>query len=115
MRSSCLCETRARLWDEGADAQIVLDREPGKQPPVLGHVRDAELDDAMRRKVTDRTAIEHHRAAAQRHQPGNDAHQCGLAGTIWADHAYRLTLRHLERHVEQSAERTVASRDGGKG
>ncbi len=49
-----LGELRARRRDEGADAQIVLDGEPRKQPAVLRHMRDALLDDAMRRQAGER-------------------------------------------------------------
>ena len=40
-----LGEARARRRDEGADAQILLDRQPRKQPAVLRHMGDAVLDD----------------------------------------------------------------------
>ena len=47
-----------RRRDEGADAQIFLDAQPRKQPPVLRHMGDALLDDAVRRQAADRPAFE---------------------------------------------------------
>src|ERR1700674_2003777 len=109
-----LREQPARLRDEGADAQIVLDGELGKQPAVFRHMRDAALDDAMRRQAGERRALEGQRPGGRRDQPGNDPHQRGLAGAVRPDHADRLAGRDLERDVEQGTERAVAGGDRGK-
>jgi hypothetical protein len=103
-------DLRARLRDEGADAQIVLDREAREQAPVLRHVGDAALDDAMGGKPVERAAVERHGAGNHRHEAGDDAHHGRLAGTVRADHADRLAGFNVERHVEQGAERSVSGR-----
>ena len=45
-----LAELRPRRGNEGAHAQIVLDCHAREQAAVFRHVRDAQLDDAMRRR-----------------------------------------------------------------
>ena len=45
-----LAELRPRGGDEGAHAQVVLHRHAREQAAVLRHVRDAEFDDAVRRR-----------------------------------------------------------------
>jgi hypothetical protein len=107
-----LSETLPGLRDEGADAQVVLDAETRKQPAVLGHVRDALLNHAVRWQAADRPPFQSHRAVSQRQQAGNYAHQRGLAGAVRPDHADRFALRHFERDAEQGLERAVAGRYG---
>src|ERR1700751_3595165 len=48
----------SRLRNEGADAQVVLDGEAREQAPVLRHVGDAALDDAMGGEAVERAAVE---------------------------------------------------------
>ena len=59
-----LGEAGARGRDEGADTQILLDRQLWKQPAVFRHMRDAMLDDVMRRLAADRLPLEGHAAVA---------------------------------------------------
>ena len=105
----------ARPRDEGTDAQVFFDAQARKQPPVFGDVRNALLDDAVRRQATGRVAVERHRPAAHRHQPGNDAHEGGLAGAVRPDHTDNFTLRHFERDPEQGLEGCVAGGHVGEG
>src|SRR5580692_9669883 len=77
-------------------------------------MRDATLDDVMRRLAADRLALEGHAALAERKHAGDDAHQGGLPCAVRADDADRLTPRNLERHAEQRLERSVAGGDGGE-
>ena len=97
-----------RCWNEGADPQVVLHAELGKQAPVLGNVGNSARDDAVRRNTDDRLPIEADTAGKCRDEAGYDAHQGGLAGAVWANHPDRLARRNLERHPEQRAERAVA-------
>ncbi len=104
----------ARLREEGADAQILLDRQLGEEPPVLGNMGDAGLDDAMRRQACERAPLEGKLPRGGAQHPGNDAHQRGFAGTVRPDDADRLAGGDLERNIEQGAKGAVAGADASQ-
>jgi len=101
--------------NEGADAQIVLDGQFRKQPPVFrGRGRcPARPCDAPEGRRTEwpSSVIAPPRSGTS---PEMNAHQRGLAGAVRPDHPDRLALRHFERHVEQGAEGAVTGGNGGK-
>ena len=101
-------EAPAGLGTVGAHAQVFLDAETRKQPAVLRHVGNAAFHDAMRRQAGEQVIIEAQLAPADRDHPGYRAHQRRLAGAVAADHADRLAVPHLERHIEQRPERAIA-------
>jgi hypothetical protein len=100
-----------RRRDEGADAEVFLDREFRKQAAVLRHMGDAVLDDAMRRHAADGAARECQLARKRRDEPGDDAKERGLAGAVRPDHADRLAGVDRERDIRQRPERAIAGRD----
>jgi hypothetical protein len=78
---------------------------------VFRHVRDAEFDDAMRRRGDQIGALHLHAAAARADQPRDHPHQRGFAGAIGSDHRHRLAGVHVERDVEQRLEGAVTGAD----
>ena len=77
-------------------------------------MRDAEFDDAMRRRGGQIGALHVHAAAHRADQAGDDAHQRGLAGAVGADDRNGLAGVHLERDVEQCLEAAIAGVDRAK-
>ena len=101
----------ARARHERAHLQIVVDREPRKQPAVLRHMRDAEADDAMRRRRQHVGAFHRDRALGRPDQARDHPHQGGLAGAVRADHADRLARLDLEADAEQRLKAAIARID----
>jgi hypothetical protein len=76
-----LREPAARLRQERAHLEVLLDGEPRKQPPVLGHVRDAVRDHLVRRNAFERAAV-HRDAAADVDQLRDGSQQRRLARAV---------------------------------
>jgi hypothetical protein len=91
---------RARLRDESADPEIVLNAELGKQTPVFRHMSNPPFHDAMGGHAENRSPLEGDAAAEGCDEPRNHSHQGRLSGAVRADHAHGLARRHLERHAE---------------
>ena len=90
--------------------RFVLHRHAREQAAVLRHMRDAELDDAVGRRG-EIDAFHMHAAAHRADQPGDDAHQRGLAGAVGSDQRDSLSGVHLERDAEQRLEGAVSGVD----
>src|SRR5579885_1084203 len=99
--AEALGERGPRRREIGAHAKIFLHGEAWKEPPVLGHVSDAELDDAMGREPCDRPPFEGELARVRSQHARDHAHQRGLAGAIGADNRDGLASLDRKRYLEK--------------
>ena len=129
VRTSCLgrsrslgnkLRTRARLSASRSRArvgwaprmQILLHGEIGEDAAILGHQRDAGLDDLMRRAMGDVGPVhEHRRAVHLARLPGYGPQEGALAGAIGAEHHHDLAFRHRRRNVLEGAMAAVEDRN----
>jgi hypothetical protein len=81
------------------DDEVFLDREVGKNAPPLGHMRNTDARDLMRRQPDDALAIGLHPAPARRDQSGDAAQNAGLAGPVGAEQDEDNAFIHRERHL----------------
>ncbi len=85
----------------GADADIVHDRQIGKQRHVLEGAADADLGDPVRRPLQDALAFHQDVAGARLVEPGQAVEQRGLAGAVRSDQPQDLSLVHVEGYAVQ--------------
>ena len=83
---------------EGAGAQILLDRQVGKYAAAFGHMRDAERHDLLRRKPVDALAGEDDLAPAEPHKARDRPQGGALAGAVGADDGDDAAVGHV--HVD---------------
>ncbi len=93
----------------GADQQVLLDGQRRKQPPALGHQRDAEAHDLGRAERADRLAAEINAPGLARQQPGDGLEIGGLAGAVGADDRHGLALIEPRVDAEQRLKVAVES------
>ncbi len=99
----------ARERAAGLDAQreVLGDRQIGEERRVLmdgDHAQPSRLD---RREAVDGLAVDDDGAAVGRGRAGEDPHQRGLAGAVFADERVDLARAHVERGVGQRADACV--------
>ena len=92
-----------------AEAQERADAHVGVEDDVLREVADLVAD--LQRRVAQAQAADAHLAARRRKEPGQDAHEGGLARAVRPQQPHDLALRHVERHVVQGADPPVVFRD----
>jgi hypothetical protein len=94
----CLEAPRARRV--GTQSEILLHGQVGENAPILGHKRDASLDDFVRRTMRDIGPVHEHRAALHLAGLAGDGAQKGaLAGAIGPEHDHDLARRYAHRDV----------------
>ena len=106
----------------GAELQVLLHRVLGKELASLGHQREPEIGDLVRRHAADVAAGELDAPFGRAQQPGEAAQRRGLAGAVAAEHGDDLArldregdaLDHLELAVGdvQVARPQAAAWDG---
>ena len=79
-----------------------------KQAAALGHVQQAEVDDAMRRLAGDVVADEDDAAGRGPQQARNRPQECALAGTVAADQGHDVAFGDGEIDAAQHADMAVA-------
>src|SRR3990172_8221660 len=82
-----------------SDAQVLADREPAEDAPVLRHERDAETEDRIGREADDRPACECDVARGGPEDAGDRPERRRLAGAVVAHEADQLALLDLEREL----------------
>jgi hypothetical protein len=92
---------------KGAHLQVLQHGHAGKEPTSLGRLRDAHLDDVVRRASRDVFALEVDLPLARRVQPVDRAQRRRLAGPVRTDQGHDLALAHLERDALQRLDRAV--------
>ena len=92
-----------------AETQERADAHVGVEDDVLREVADLIAD--LQRGVAQAQAADAHLAARRRKEPRQDAHERGLARAVRPQQPHDLALRHVERHVVQSADPPVVFRD----
>ena len=70
---------------EGAELEVLGDREPGEDVASLGGVGEAQGDDLVGGDAVEGLAVEEDAAAAGLEEPGEGAQGGGLAGAVGAD------------------------------
>ena len=112
-------ELAARGAAEGAEQQILLDRQLGKQPPAFRHQRDAEIDDllggAADQIVMHAVDFGDDRAVARPHHAHDAFHQRRLAVAVGAEQHHGLAAADRERNVLDHAHRAVGGVDAADG
>ncbi len=97
---------------DAAQQQIVAHRHLRKHQPAFRHLRDAELDDLVRRHVGKVLAVEFQRAAGGPDQPADAVNERALAGVVGAEQGHHLALLDLQRHAIENLPAAVS---GGQG
>ena len=98
---------RVGPMQQGADDDVVLDRERRKRTHQLEGAADAAPADDVGPEPVDALAGEMDRAVVGREHAGDDVEQRGLAGAIGTDDREDSALRHAEADIvdrEQAAE-----------
>jgi hypothetical protein len=95
------------MVQEGAKAQVLQYRQAAEDAPALRHLNDALGDDAMRRQLLERFALQHHVAVGHRQDAGDGSERRALAGAIGADQGHDLILAEAERHAAQGVDLAV--------
>src|SRR5581483_7868658 len=83
------------------DLQVLLDAQPGEDPPVLGHEADPQAAYPERRPAGDLLAAEPHAPGPRPEQPHDTAQRRRLAGAVPAQQGDHLPRVRAERDVEQ--------------
>jgi hypothetical protein len=96
----------------GAEDEIFLHGQIGEDTAVLGHERNAGLDDLVRRACRDVGAVHNHRAAVHlAGLTGDRAQKRALAGAVRAKHDHDFAFRYRGRYVFQRTMAAVKHRD----
>src|SRR4051794_30385269 len=95
----------------GSEAQVLLDRQTGKNAAPFRHVGDAQADEGLRLRAMDRRAGKGDRASLGPHQAGDGAQRGRLAGSIRAEERDDLSFAHFERHAAKRADAAVRGVD----
>src|SRR6266850_4936957 len=107
----------ARRLAESAEQEVLLDAEPGKQAPPLGHHGDAQVDDLLRRETRQivgfSVQIETDRTARRAHHAHDAFHERALAVAVGPQQRDRLTLKDAHGNTMQRAHRAVSGIDSG--
>ena len=101
-------DDRLRRLAIGAGAQVLLDRELGKDLPSLGDAGDTGGDDPVGGEPGDVDAVEHDAPGPRRRQPEDRAHHGGLARAVRAEQAGDAFRLHRERNTMQDVGLLVA-------
>ena len=82
-----------------ADPQVLADREATEDPAILGHERDAQTQDCVRRAADYRPSLEQDVTRGRPEGAGDRPQGRRLARTVVADEADELALGDLERQM----------------
>ncbi len=80
----------------GRQHQVLLHREGGIDPPLLGHEAEPEPGDGARGQPDRLGALHHHRALALADHAHDRLQSRGLAGAVAAQQRHHLARRHVE-------------------
>ena len=90
--------------ESGVKSHVFQDRQVFVEPKSLGHISNTV---GQRFPILDGIAAGHHDVAMRRsHQPGQQSHQCRLAGAIGADQTRQPTASDLRRDPIERQGRT---------
>ncbi len=111
-------ELAPRGGTEGAKQEVFLHCQPRKQPPALGHERNAEIDDlfgaAADEIVMNAFDFGDDRARARAHDAHDALHQRRLAVAVGAEQRHGLAAADFERDVVDHAHRAVGGMNAGE-
>ena len=97
-----------RPRQERPHLQVVGDAQPGEDAPALRHVGDAARHDLVGGAAVEQLALEGDGAGARGHEPGDDAHQRGLAGPVRPDDGDGLAGLDAKADIPEGGELPVA-------
>jgi hypothetical protein len=80
------------LREKAPEQEVLLDRQPGEDPPTLGGVGQAQGDDLVGRDAVETLALERDLTRCGPDETGDRAQRRRLAGTVGADEADHLAL-----------------------
>ena len=96
---------------EGAEIQVLAHRELGEDEAPLGHLRDAELDDVVRRQLVDGGAVPDNFARARMEYAADGHERRGLACAVGADEGDYLPVVDADGDVLQGLDLAVVGVD----
>src|SRR5262249_26045401 len=94
---------------------VLDDGKIGKDQAALRYVGNARARNAVRWPARDRSASEHHRAPAWRHQPHDGLDGCGFADAVAPEHRSNASFRQIEIDALQDVAGTVVRIEAGEG
>ena len=93
------------------EAEVLLDREPGEDPPALRHERHAGVRDRLGALPPQRAAAQPDLAGRRRHDAHDRVQRGRLARAVRADQADDLALVDAQPHVAHGGDAAVAHLD----